>query len=175
MPGAVGWNWTSQLSDQVRRDIIPKDAVREADGGAGIGNDTTVILYGDNNNWFAAYAFWLLKIYGHQDVRLMNGGRKKWLFEGRELTKEAPKSRPRATARPAPISRSARSSPRPWRPRRTGPGVVDVRRPAEFSRQDPGASRPDRDLPARRPHPRRRQHPLGPGRTTTAPSSPPTN
>ena len=61
---------------------------------AGIGNDTTVILYGDNNNWFAAWAFWQMKIYGHKDVRIMNGGRKKWLAEGRELTTDAPEIRP---------------------------------------------------------------------------------
>ena len=85
IPGAVGWAWDTQLCDTLRRDIIPKEKLEQLLGASGIGNDTTVILYGDNNNWFAAWAFWQLKVYGHQDVRLMNGGRKKWLSEGREL------------------------------------------------------------------------------------------
>ena len=88
--GAAGWAWNTQLCDTVQRDIIPKDAFEELMDGSGIGNDTTVILYGDNNNWFAAWALWQLKIYGHGDVRLMNGGRKKWVSEGRGLTTDAP-------------------------------------------------------------------------------------
>ena len=91
VPGAVGWNWQTQLSDPVRRDIISKKALEELLGNSGISNDTTVVLYGDNNNWFAAWAFWQLKIYRHEDVRIMNGGRKKWVEEGRELSSEAPK------------------------------------------------------------------------------------
>ncbi len=90
IPGAAGWAWNTQLCDTVQRDIVPKAAFEELMGGAGIGNDTTVILYGDNNNWFAAWALWQLKIYGHGDVRLMNGGRKKWVAEGRDLTTDAP-------------------------------------------------------------------------------------
>lgn len=89
--GAIAWNWTTQLCDTVERDIIPKDAFEKLVADSGIGNDTTVILYGDNNNWFAAWALWQMKIYGHHDVRLMNGGRKKWMAEGRELTTDAPK------------------------------------------------------------------------------------
>jgi thiosulfate/3-mercaptopyruvate sulfurtransferase len=88
--GAIAWNWTTQLCDTVQRDIIPKDAFEKLMADSGVGNDTTVILYGDNNNWFAAWALWQMKIYGHKDVRLMNGGRKKWLAEGRELTTEVP-------------------------------------------------------------------------------------
>ena len=91
---AVGWAWNTQLCDTVRRDIIPKDQFEKLMSDAGIGNNTTVVLYGDNNNWFAAWALWQLQIYGHKDVRLMNGGRKKWVAEGRELTKDAPKSSP---------------------------------------------------------------------------------
>jgi thiosulfate/3-mercaptopyruvate sulfurtransferase len=86
IPGAVGWNWQTQLQDNVRRDLIQKKALEELLGKSGIGNDTSILVYGDNNNWFAAYAFWQLKYYGHQDVRLMNGGRKKWLEEKRPLT-----------------------------------------------------------------------------------------
>jgi len=90
IPGAIGWNWQTQLCDTVRRDIISKANLEELLTKSGIGNNTTIILYGDNNNWFAAWAFWQLKMYGHKDVRIMNGGRKKWLAEGRSLTKEVP-------------------------------------------------------------------------------------
>ncbi|MEH2534201.1 thiosulfate/3-mercaptopyruvate sulfurtransferase [Bradyrhizobium sp. AZCC 1588] len=90
IPGAIAWNWTTQLCDTKERDIIPKDAFEKLMADSGISNDTTVILYGDNNNWFAAWAEWQMKIYGHKDVRLMNGGRKKWVAENRELTTEAP-------------------------------------------------------------------------------------
>lgn len=81
IPGAVGFNWETQLQDQVGRDIIDQTAFETLLGQSGISPSDTVILYGDNNNWFAAYGFWLFKIYGHQDVRLMDGGRVKWLNE----------------------------------------------------------------------------------------------
>src|SRR6201987_1266243 len=86
IPGAVGWNWQSQLQDNVRRDLIDKPSLEKLLGQSGISNDTTILLYGDNNNWFAAYALWQLKYYGHKDVRLINGGRKKWVEEKRPLT-----------------------------------------------------------------------------------------
>jgi thiosulfate/3-mercaptopyruvate sulfurtransferase len=92
--GAVGWNWQTQLQDNVRRDLIDCKALEELLGKSGIGNQTTILLYGDNNNWFAAYAFWQLKYYGHKDVRLINGGRKKWLEEKRPLSTEATKVTP---------------------------------------------------------------------------------
>ncbi|HXZ10934.1 MAG TPA: sulfurtransferase [Candidatus Sulfotelmatobacter sp.] len=92
--GAVGWNWQSQLQDNIRRDLIDKATLEALLGKSGISNDTTILLYGDNNNWFAAYALWQLKYYGHKDVRLINGGRKKWLEEKRPLTAEAPKVTP---------------------------------------------------------------------------------
>ena len=84
--GAVGWNWQTQLQDNVRRDLIERAALEKLLSESGISNDTTIILYGDNNNWFAAYAFWQLKLNSHNDVRLLNGGRKKWAEEKRELT-----------------------------------------------------------------------------------------
>jgi thiosulfate/3-mercaptopyruvate sulfurtransferase len=90
IPGAVAWNWQTQLQDGIRRDLIDKAALEKLLGASGVSNDTVVVLYGDNNNWFAAYAFWQLKLYGHKDVRLMNGGRKKWLEEKRSLTKDVP-------------------------------------------------------------------------------------
>ena len=88
--GAIGWAWNTQLCDTVQRDIVPQEDFEKLMGSSGISNDTTVILYGDNNNWFAAWALWQLKIYGHRDVRLMNGGRKKWVAEGRDLTTDVP-------------------------------------------------------------------------------------
>jgi len=94
LAGAVGWNWQTQLQDNVRRDLITKQALEQLLGQSGISNDTTIILYGDNNNWFAAYALWQLKYYGHKDVRLMNGGRKKWLEEKRPLATEAARITP---------------------------------------------------------------------------------
>ena len=94
IPGAVAWNWQTQLQDGIRRDLIDKAALEKLLGASGISNDTTILLYGDNNNWFAAYAFWQLKLYGHKDVRLINGGRKKWLEEKRALTKDVPSVTP---------------------------------------------------------------------------------
>ncbi len=89
-PGAVAFNWQTQLQDQVNRDILTKEDFAALLGQAGVENDTHVVLFGDNNNWFAAYAFWLFKYYGHENVSLMNGGRKKWLDEGREVTTDVP-------------------------------------------------------------------------------------
>ncbi len=108
IPGAVGWNWQTQLQDNVRRDLIDKAALEKLLGESGISNDTAILLYGDNNNWFAAYAFWQLKYYGHQDVKLINGGRKKWLEEKRPLTKDASKVTP-ATYRVTGINESLRA------------------------------------------------------------------
>lgn len=91
IPGAVGWNWQKDTQQPIRRDIPDPAGVEELLSRSGIANDTTVVFYGDNNNWFAAFAFWLLKMYGHEDARLMNGGRKKWLDEGREVTTTIPR------------------------------------------------------------------------------------
>jgi thiosulfate/3-mercaptopyruvate sulfurtransferase len=134
VPGALGWNWTTELCDTVIRDIVPKGKLEELLGRSGITPQTTIVLYGDNNNWFAAWAFWQLKVYGHEDVRLMNGGRKKWLAEGRELET--------TTAPPAPTSYKAKdpdSSIRAFLPevqsayRRGDTVLVDVRSPQEFT------------------------------------------
>jgi thiosulfate/3-mercaptopyruvate sulfurtransferase len=89
---AVGWNWQSQLQDGVRRDLLSQKQFEELLSNSGISNDTTVVLYGDNNNWFAAYALWQLRYFGHPDdkLKLMNGGRKKWELEGHPLTTAVP-------------------------------------------------------------------------------------
>jgi thiosulfate/3-mercaptopyruvate sulfurtransferase len=88
--GAVKLHWREDLQDPVERDLIDRETFERVLGDRGIGNDTTVVLYGDKNNWFAAYAYWYLKTYGHGDVRILDGGRQKWIDEGRELTNDAP-------------------------------------------------------------------------------------
>lgn len=90
IPGAAGWNWKKELQDQLRRTIASKENFEKLLQKSGIDADTTVVLYGDNNNWFAAWAYWLLKYYGFDDVRILDGGRKKWEAEGRELTTDVP-------------------------------------------------------------------------------------
>src|ERR671911_802623 len=88
--GAIKLDWTTDLQDQVRRDFVNKEQFEALLSDRGVGNDHTVVLYGGNNNWFAAYAYWYFKLYGHQDVKLLDGGRKKWELESRELTDELP-------------------------------------------------------------------------------------
>ena len=90
IPGAIGWNWQTQLCDTVQRDIIPPGQLQQLLQESGISEDSTVVLYGDNNNWFAAWAHWQLKMYGVADVRIMDGGRKKWEAEGRALNTDTP-------------------------------------------------------------------------------------
>jgi thiosulfate/3-mercaptopyruvate sulfurtransferase len=90
VPGAVGWNWQTQLSDRVKRDLVSQSDLEKLLSDSGIDNSTVIVLYGDNNNWFAAWAFWQLKTYGHADVRIMNGGRKKWIADQREMTSDVP-------------------------------------------------------------------------------------
>jgi thiosulfate/3-mercaptopyruvate sulfurtransferase len=130
--GAVGVNWTTQLGDPIRRDIPSKEDWAKLLGQAGVGPDTHVVFYGDNNNWFAAFAYWVSKIYGHQNAALMNGGRKKWELENRPLTTDA--SSPAATTYPA---RNAdlkyRASLQDVLNRASGTALVDVRSPAEFN------------------------------------------
>jgi len=89
-PGAVGFNWETQLQDQVERDILSREDFEELMGSHGISDDSTVVLYGDNSNWFAAYTYWQFKYFGHDDVRLMDGGRDYWLDNDYPLTDEAP-------------------------------------------------------------------------------------
>lgn len=90
IPNAVHIDWVSDLNDPVTRDYLERDRFQELMVKNGISNDTTVVFYGDKSNWWACYAFWIFKLFGHQDCRIMDGGRQKWLAEGRELTKEVP-------------------------------------------------------------------------------------
>ncbi len=95
LPGAIGFNWQTQLQDQLTRNILTKEQFETLVGNAGISADDTVIIYGDSNNWFAAYGFWLFKMYGHADLRLMDGGRQKWVNEeDKPVVKEKPKHTP---------------------------------------------------------------------------------
>ncbi len=134
VPNAVGWAWDTQLCDTLRRDIIPKAKFEQLLGQSGIDNATTVILYGDNNNWFAAWALWQLKVYGHNDVRLMNGGRKKWIAEGRELSTETPKvsSKPYQAKEPDTSIRAFLPEVMKASSERSAQ-LVDVRSPQEYS------------------------------------------
>ncbi len=90
IPGALAWNWATDLHHPVRRDYIDQEGFSRLLSQAGVEDDTTVVLYGGNNNWFAAYAYWLLKYRGFDNVRLLNGGRQKWELDGRELVGEVP-------------------------------------------------------------------------------------
>jgi thiosulfate/3-mercaptopyruvate sulfurtransferase len=130
IPGAISWGWTTQLCDTVRRDILSQPAFESLMAESGVANDTTAVLYGDNNNWFAAWALWQMKLYGHKDVRLMNGGRKKWLAESRELTDDVPTPR-RSEYR----AQAADTSLRAMLPEvmATKAALVDVRSPQEFT------------------------------------------
>lgn len=134
--GSVGLNWQTQLQDQVRRDILTKDQFEKLLSGAGATPEQTIILYGDNNNWFAAYAFWLFKIYGHKDVRLMNGGRAKWLNESdKELTTE-PTRVTASTYRASDANLKLRAFVKDALEASSSKGavnLVDVRSPDEFS------------------------------------------
>ncbi|MFI0465564.1 MULTISPECIES: sulfurtransferase [Saccharopolyspora] len=90
IPGAIKLDWKNELQDHVRRDFVNREGFEKLLSAKGVSNDDTVILYGGNNNWFAAYAYWYFKLYGHGDVKLLDGGRKKWELDGRELTKDEP-------------------------------------------------------------------------------------
>jgi len=135
IPGAVGWDWSKELGAALQRDIPSAAEFEALLSKNGINANDTLILYGDNNNWFAAYGFWLLKIYGHKDVRILDGGRKKWLAEGRTVTQEV--TAPAKTSYTAKDNRT--SELRAFRedvlaemaPGKSG--LVDVRSPAEFT------------------------------------------
>jgi thiosulfate/3-mercaptopyruvate sulfurtransferase len=131
--GAVGWNWTTDLHTEVGRDYIDQAGLSELLSAAGVGSDSTVILYGGNNNWFAAYAYWVLKLRGFDDVKLLNGGRKKWELESRELTQDPPS----VSGTGFSISGGERDQIRALRDEVLGKlegatGFVDVRSPEEF-------------------------------------------
>ena len=132
LPGAVKLDWKTDLQDQVRRDFVSKEQFEALLSAKGIANDDTVVLYGGNNNWFAAYAYWYFKLYGHDSVKLLDGGRKKWELDGRELSKDDV-----ARAATAYSAKEQDSSIRAYRDEVIASigaqNLIDVRSPDEFS------------------------------------------
>jgi thiosulfate/3-mercaptopyruvate sulfurtransferase len=134
IPGALAWAWNTQLCDTLRRDILPKDQLEALLSKSGIKPETTIILYGDSNNWFAAWAFWQLKIYGHNDVRILNGGRKKWLAENRELDDKLPEyTQTQYKAKDPDVSLRAFLPQVQEAVKNHSASLVDVRSPQEFT------------------------------------------
>ena len=132
IPGAIGFDWRTDLQDQVRRDFLRADAFSELFGSHGISSDHTILLYGDRNNWFAAYTYWYLNYYGHRNVKLINGPREKWICEARPTTAELP-------SYPPTVFRAAHADDRIRAKRHEvlaalddGAKLVDVRSPQEF-------------------------------------------
>ncbi|MDQ3553575.1 MAG: sulfurtransferase [Chloroflexota bacterium] len=134
IPGAVGWDWTSQLSDGIRRDVASREEMSRLLSESGIGPDTHIVLYGDNNNWFAAWAYWQLKLHGWERLSILNGGRKYWLDNGLPLSVDPPSYQPTGIELPEP-SNELRAFRDDVMARLGDPGatLVDVRSPAEFS------------------------------------------
>jgi thiosulfate/3-mercaptopyruvate sulfurtransferase len=133
IPGAIGLDWQKDLQDQVRRDFLGPEDFGELFGRRGISNDHLIVLYGDRNNWFAAYTYWYLKYYGHDDVKLLNGPRERWIAEGRPTTTEAP-SHPAATFAAEPGDAAIRAKRDEVLGALDGSRrLVDVRSPAEFA------------------------------------------
>ncbi len=162
--GAVRLDWKTELQDQVKRDFVDAQQFSKLLSDKGIGNDDTVILYGGNNNWFAAYAYWYFKLYGHQNVKLLDGGRKKWELESGSCQGSARSARRRPT-RP----RSPDNSIRAFRDEVIAAigakNLVDVRSPDEFSGKILApAHLPQEQQPATRPHPHRHQRAVEQGR-----------
>lgn len=132
--GAIGWNWKTDTQQRIQRDIPDAASFEELLSRSGISNQTTVIVYGDNNNWFATYAFWLMKLYGHDDVRVMNGGRKKWVDEGRPMTTVVPDvARAEYHVRGHIDGLRARREQVSASIGQAGHGLVDVRSPMEYA------------------------------------------
>ena len=136
VPSAVKIDWHTDEQDPLRRDFVDRAGFEQLMASRGIANDTTVVFYGDKNNWYACYTFWLFKLYGHQDCRIMNGGRAKWEAEGRPLVRETPSyAQARYTAREADLSiRAFRDEVlREYVSASGATALVDVRSPQEYS------------------------------------------
>jgi thiosulfate/3-mercaptopyruvate sulfurtransferase len=133
IPGAIGFDWKKDLQDQVKRDFLGPDEFGALFGSRGISNDHTIVLYGDRNNWFAAYTYWYLKYYGHDNVKLMNGPREKWIEEGRPTTSDVP-SYDSASFKAQPGDETIRAKrDEVFAALSQNTSLVDVRSPQEFS------------------------------------------
>ena len=163
IPGAIGFDWQKDLQDQVRRDFLSAEDFGELMGSRGISNDHTIVLYGDRNNWFAAYTYWYFRYYGHNDVKLVNGPREKWIDEGRDTSTDVP-SYEATTFNGHARRLDSRQARRGRRCARHLDGAGRRAQPAGVLRR---ADRDDRlragGRPARRPHPRRRLGAVGEG------------
>jgi thiosulfate/3-mercaptopyruvate sulfurtransferase len=133
LKGAVAWNWTSQLSDGLRRDIVSREELAKLLSESGIGPDTTIVLYGDNNNWFAAWAYWQLKLFGVEDVKILDGGRKYWLAQELPTTTEVETYAPTGIDLSAPDFTNRAFRDDVLSQVEAGGALVDVRSPAEFN------------------------------------------
>jgi thiosulfate/3-mercaptopyruvate sulfurtransferase len=133
IPGAIGFDWKKDLQDQVRRDFLGPAQFGELFGGRGVSNDHTIVLYGDRNNWFAAYTYWYLRYYGHQNVKLMNGPREKWISEGRPTSTDVPSYQPQQfTAQEGDEAIRAKRA-QVYEALGRDTRLVDVRSPQEYS------------------------------------------
>ena len=135
IPGAIKIDWLADLNDQVRRDYLDRAHFEKLMAAKGISNDTTVVFYGDKNNWWATYAFWVFKLFGHKDARILNGGRAKWIADARELSREVPSypaGQYRAPERDDTTIRAFRDQVQEHI-KQSGNALVDVRSPQEFS------------------------------------------
>ncbi len=133
IPGAIGFDWKQDLQDQVKRDFLGPDDFGRLLGSRGISNDHQIVLYGDRNNWFAAYTYWYLKYYGHDNVRLMNGPREKWIEEGRPSTSDEPSFEPTSFNAQAPDDSIRAKRDEVLSALDSNVKLVDVRSPQEFS------------------------------------------
>jgi thiosulfate/3-mercaptopyruvate sulfurtransferase len=134
VPGAVKVDWHTDLQDQIVRDYVDKDRFGELCSQKGIANDTTVVFYGDKNNWWACYAFWVFKLYGHAECRVMNGGRKRWELDGRPWSRDPEPAYPRTqyvAKDPDPTIRAFRDEV--LKHQKAGKPLIDVRSPGEFT------------------------------------------
>jgi thiosulfate/3-mercaptopyruvate sulfurtransferase len=132
IPGAIRWQWVSDLHNPVRRDLVDQDGMEQLLSRSGVGADDTVVLYGGNNNWFATYAYWLLKYLGFENVKLLNGGRQKWELESRELTTEVPEIEETSHPINRPVRRELRALRDEVLQSVGRAAFVDVRSPEEY-------------------------------------------
>ncbi|CAM5743730.1 hypothetical protein SALBM311S_01449 [Streptomyces alboniger] len=156
---AIRIDWTKDLQDPVRRDFVDQEGFEKLLSKKGIANDTLVILYGGNNNWFASYAYWYFKLYGHENVKLLDGGRKKWELDARELVEDVPE-RPTTDYKAKPQNKAIRAFRDDVVAAIGSQNLVDVRSPDEFSGKLLARAPAAGAVAASGPRPVRAQHPV---------------